>query len=98
MQNHDYGQGQTSTSKDVREAGTAFESERKKFATQMDSRLLKDLRDFAKSEGRQIQSVLEEAVEAFLKEKRGYVMHPDVKAALEVSLDKYDELYKRLAQ
>jgi len=78
MQNHDYTQGKSSASKDVKEASKAFETERKKFATQMDARLLKDLRDFAKSEGRQIQSVLEEAVEAFLKEKRGYVMRKRV--------------------
>jgi len=98
MQNHDYTQGKSSASKDVKEASKAFETERKKFATQMDARLLKDLRDFAKSEGRQIQSVLEEAVEAFLKEKRGYVMRLDVKAAMEESFEQFDELYKRLAQ
>lgn len=98
MQNHDYTQGKTSASKDVKEVGPAFESERKKFATQMDAELLRRLRDYAKSEGRQIQSVLEEAVEMMLKEKQGYVMRPDVKAAYEESLEQFDELYKRLAQ
>lgn len=98
MQDHDYTQGKKAVSKNVKEAGTEFETERKKFATQMDSRLLKDLRDYAKAEGRQIQSVLEEAVEAFLKEKRGYVMRPDVRAAYEESLEQFDDLYKRLAQ
>jgi len=98
MQNHDYTQGKSSASKDVKETSKAFETERKKFATQMDARLLKDLRDFAKSEGRQIQSVLEEAVEAFLKEKRGYVMRPDVKAAHDEVLRRYDTLFEALAK
>jgi len=53
---------------------------------------------YAKSEGRQIQSVLEEAVEMMLKEKQGYVMRPEVKAAYEASLEQFDDLYKRLAQ
>ena len=35
---------------------------REKFATQMDSALLADLRALAKSEGRQLQSLIEEAV------------------------------------
>ena len=98
MQNHDYTQDKSTAPKDVREATSTFTHERKKFATQMDARLLQRLRDYAKSEGRQIQSVLEEAVEMMLKEKQGYVMRPDVKAAYEESLERYDELYKRLAQ
>lgn len=98
MQNHDYTQGKTPEPKAVKEVGAEFEVERKKFATQMDTRLLKDLRDFAKSEGRQIQSVLEEAVEAFLKEKRGYVMRPDVKAAQDRILKKYAKTFEALAK
>jgi len=98
MQNNDYTQAKSSTPKDVREATAPFTHERKKFATQMDARLLQRLRDYAKSEGRQIQSVLEEAVEMMLKEKQGYVMRPDVKAAMEASFEEFDELYKRLAQ
>ena len=71
---------------------------RQKFATQMDERLLADIRAFAKSEGRQLQAVLEDAVDAYLKDKRGYVMDPRVKAAYERSLKKYDKVYRRLAQ
>lgn len=98
MKNHDYTQDKKTASADVKEVRVPYQSERQKFATQMDSRVLKDLRDYAKAEGRQIQSVLEEAVEAFLKEKRGYVMRPDVKAAYEESLEQFDELYERLSQ
>jgi ATP-dependent 26S proteasome regulatory subunit len=98
MQNHDYTQGKPSASKDVKEVGPAFESERKKFATQMDAELLRRLRDYAKSEGRQIQSVLEEAVEMMLKEKQGYVMRPDVKAAHDHVLERYHNLFVELAK
>jgi len=71
MQNHDYTQDKSTAPKDVREATSTFTHERKKFATQMDARLLQRLRDYAKSEGRQIQSVLEEAVEMmFLDHKQ----------------------------
>jgi len=98
MQNHDYIQDKKTASKDIKEARAPFQSERQKFATQMDSRVLKDLRDYAKAEGRQIQSVLEEAVEAFLKEKRGYVMRPDVKAAQDRILKKYAKTFEALAK
>lgn len=71
---------------------------RQKFATQMDAELLRRLRAYAKSEGRQIQSVLEEAVTVFLTDKQDYVMRPEVKAAYERSLKKYDSLYRGLAK
>ena len=98
MPKNDYTQKTFKPNDSVAEAETEFTNQRKKFATQMDAQLLQRLRDYAKSEGRQIQSVLEEAVEMMLKEKQGYVMRPDVKAAMEASFDEFDELYKRLAQ
>lgn len=98
MQNHDYTQKEISKAKNLREAGTGFVSERKKFATQMDADLLRRLREYAKSEGRQIQSVLEEAVEMMLKEKQGYVMRPDVKAAHDEVLERYHDLFVELAK
>jgi len=97
MTDRDYKQTAT-PAKQVKESAAPFIHERKKFATQMDADLLRRLREYAKSEGRQIQSVLEEAVEMMLKEKQGYVMRPEVKAAYEASLEQFDDLYKRLAQ
>lgn len=41
---------------------------------------------------------VKEAVEMMLREKQGYVMRDDVRAAMENSLEQFDELYKRLAQ
>ena len=83
---------------EMHESGAPFHGGRKKFATQMDADLLQQLRDYAKSEGRQIQSVLEEAVTNLLKERKGYEMRSDVKAAYQESLDRYSELYEALAK
>ena len=43
---------------------------REKFATQVDSALLESLRDLAKSEGRQIQAVVEDALREHLDGKK----------------------------
>ena len=75
-----------------------FEGQRQKFATQMDAELLRQLRAYAKAEGRQIQSVLEEAVTKLLKDRQGYQMRPDVMAAYQESLDRYTDLYEALAK
>ena len=72
--------------------------QRQKFATQMDAVLLEDLRQLAKQEGRQLQSLLEEAVGLLIKDRRGYVMRNDVRAAYEESLERFDPLYERLSQ
>lgn len=98
MSNYDYTQDKSQSKPSVQERGTEFTRERKKFATQMDARLLQRLRDYAKSEGRQIQSVLEEAVEMMLKDKQGYVMRPDVKAAHDRVLEKYAKTFEALAK
>lgn len=71
---------------------------RKKFATQMDERLLEDIRAYAKKEGRQLQAVLEDAVREYLSEKQGYVMDPRVKAAHDHVLKKYDKVFEALAK
>lgn len=72
--------------------------QRQKFATQMDAVLLEDLRKLANEEGRQLQSLLEEAVSLLIKDRRGYVMRDDVRAAYEESLERFGPLYERLSQ
>ena len=73
---------------------------REKFATQVDAELLASVRQLAKSEGRQIQAVVEDALRQHLETKqslgrqgREHVM----KAYLE-STERYSGLYKKLAQ
>ena len=71
---------------------------RVKFSTQMDSELLKELKYLAHSEGRQIQAVLEEAVEQYVAEPKGYKMHPVIKKAYARSIERFDPLYEKLAK
>lgn len=98
MSNSDYKKPSSVGPNKVQESPAPFTHERKKFATQMDADLLRRLREYAKSEGRQIQSVLEEAVEMMLKEKQGYIMRPDVKAAQDRILKKYAKTFEALAK
>ncbi len=71
---------------------------REKFATQMDKDLLAELRALAKAQGRQIQSVVEEAVEQYVHEHDGVRMRPAVKRAYERSIERFDPLYEKLAK
>jgi len=70
---------------------------REKFATQMDSAMLADLRALTKVEGRQLQSLVEEAVGNLIADQR-----PDpavtLKDALEESMTRYRALYKKLTE
>ena len=69
---------------------------REKFATQMDSALLAELRALAKSEGRQLQSLIEEAVGKLLETRQTPAI--SVTDALKMSLDQFGPLYKKLAE
>lgn len=71
---------------------------REKFSTQMDKDLLAELKYVAKSEGRQIQSIVEEAVEQYVAETKSYKMHPTIKKAYAKSIKRFDPLYEKLAK
>jgi hypothetical protein len=73
---------------------------REKFATQVDTELLESIRQLAKSEGRQIQAVVEDALRGHLEARqaprppgREHVMEAYLK-----STERYSGLYKKLAQ
>ena len=72
--------------------------QREKFATQVDSELLDQIRDLASDEGRQIQSLVEEALTDLIDKRRGEAARPHVMAAYEKSHERYAKLYKKLAQ
>jgi len=72
--------------------------QREKFATQLDSTLLAELRDLAKAEGRQIQALVEEAVAAMLEKKRQGSKRERAMALHEKSMAKYDALYKKMTK
>ena len=67
----------------------------KKFATQIDESALEDLRAYAKSTGRSISGVVNEAVEEYLKRAS---VRPAFRNAMDEVLDDHTELLKRLAK
>ena len=71
---------------------------REKFATQLDSALVADLRVLAKQEGRQIQALVEEAVVGLLEERRQGKARPHVMAAYQKSHARFAQLYWKLAE
>lgn len=78
-------------------------STREKFATQVDSETLAEIRALAQQEGRQIQALVDEALVDLLEkrrqEKRGQEKpRPHALAAYQASHEKYGALYKKLAE
>lgn len=67
----------------------------KKFATQLDDDVLHQLRAFAKEQGRNISSVVNEAVEEFLSKRK---VRPAFRDAMKSVLDENEELLERLAK
>ena len=71
---------------------------KEKFATQVDSVLLNSVRKLAKSEGRPIQAVVEDALREHLEAKNRVPSREYVMAAYLKSTRRFSGLYKKLAQ
>jgi len=69
-----------------------------KFATQVDSGILAEVRAIARAEGRQIQAVVDEALADLIEKRKNARPRPHVLAAYKATLGPYGELYKRLAK
>ena len=69
-----------------------------KFASQADPHLLEGFKDLARKEGRQFQSLLDEAMREYLERKQTGRARRHVIAAYEESLVKFDKLYAELAK
>jgi hypothetical protein len=72
--------------------------ERQKFASQAAPDVLEAIRSIAEEEGRQLQSVIEEALREFVERKRGERPRHAVLAHLQASVERHRDLYRRLAQ
>jgi len=70
---------------------------REKFATQVNSALLASVRKLAKSEGRQIQAVVEDALRTHIDAKNGVLGREHVMAAYLKSTDRFSGLYNKIA-
>ena len=71
---------------------------REKFATQVDSVLLADLRKLAQSEGRQLQSLVEEAIANLLEARRTKGISPEVLHAYQSTVERFGSVYEKLAK
>jgi predicted transcriptional regulator len=70
----------------------------RKFSSQADPEVLDALQAIADQEGRQLQSVLGEAMREYLARKQSKLPRRNVLEAFEQSLRERDELYRSLAK
>ncbi|MCX6440322.1 MAG: hypothetical protein NTZ91_03320 [Actinobacteria bacterium] len=73
-------------------------AKREKFSSQADEELLAAVRNLAQSEGRQFQSILEEALTEYLERHQNERPRTHVMEAFGLSMDEFDDLYQKLAQ
>lgn len=71
---------------------------REKFATQVDSQILSTVRDIAKSEGRQLQTLVDEALADLIEKRKHGKPRANVMAVYQASHGKFAPLYKKLAE
>jgi hypothetical protein len=71
---------------------------REKFATQVNSEMLKAVRSLSVAEGRQIQALVEEALADLLEKRKKAKPRAHVMGAYLASHEKYGPLYKKLAE
>ena len=67
----------------------------KKFATQIDESVLKDLKSYVKAADRSISSVVTEAVADYLQRAK---LRPAFRSAMDEVIEDHEELLKRLAK
>ena len=77
---------------------TSMSQTKQKFATQIDTDLLAALKDKAQSEGRKIQSVVEDALRSHLEGQDSQAPRRAVMEAYQSSHERFAELYKKLAE
>ena len=71
---------------------------REKFTTQVDSEILAAVRSLARSERRQLQSLVDEALADLIEKRKGRGPRPRVMAVYQSSHERYAPLYKKLAE
>ena len=71
---------------------------REKFATQVNAKILSAVRALAQSEGRQLQTLVDEAFGDLIEKRKQTKPRVQVMAVYQASHDEYDELYKKLAE
>ncbi len=73
-------------------------SAREKFATQVNSEILSEVRSLAQSEGRQLQALVDEALADLIEKRKQGKPRAHVMAAYQASHETFGTLYKKLAE
>ena len=73
-------------------------TKREKFSSQADEDLLAAVRLLAQSQGRQFQSIIEDALTEYLERNQTERPRAHVLEAFGLSMDEFDDLYQKLAQ
>ncbi|MDO8431539.1 MAG: hypothetical protein Q7S58_03925 [Candidatus Binatus sp.] len=71
---------------------------REKFATQVDSHVIKTVRSLAQKEGRQLQALVDEALSDLIDKHKNARPRPQVMGVYLASHERYGPLYKKLAE
>ena len=71
---------------------------KQKFATQVDAELLDAVKCIAKEEGRQVQSLVDEALADLVEKRRLSKPRRHVMVAYRSGVERYGKLYKKLAE
>lgn len=71
---------------------------REKFATQVNSEILRSVRHIAQNEGRQLQALIDEALADLIEKKKQSRPRASIMAAYQASHEKFAPLYKKLAE
>jgi hypothetical protein len=71
---------------------------REKFATQVNSEILSAVRSLADKEGRQLQTLVDEALADLIEKRKKATPRAHVMGAYLASHEKYAPLYKKLAE
>ena len=71
---------------------------RTKFATQVNSKILSAVRMIAEKEGRQLQSLVEEAFVDLIDKRKNIKARPHIMDAYRASHERYGPLYKKLGE
>jgi len=76
----------------------ATATRRAKFATQVNSDILVEVRTLAEKEGRQLQALVDEALADLIEKRKKTTPRSHVMGAYLASHEKYGPLYKKLAE
>jgi hypothetical protein len=71
---------------------------REKFATQVNSEILRSVREIAQNEGRQLQALIDEALADLIEKKKQSRPRAHIMAVYQASHEKFAPVYKKLAE